>query len=125
MLYRASNPDTHLGAFYGNAIADWTGTLMIVVATKYLRESRSAESRRPHPREQSALGRAIHRHSLTLALLASGAIWVVLFGRSDATGRVGEVLGNLVSEWTQLLGLVLMTTFAHEAGSKEDAASAR
>jgi hypothetical protein len=23
VLYRRSNPDTHIGAFFGNAIADW------------------------------------------------------------------------------------------------------
>lgn len=118
-LYRHANPDTHIGAFYGNAIADWTGTLMIVVATKYLRESRSSQSRRPHPRERSAVGRALARHSLTLSLLGSGILWVVLFGRSDPTGKSGAVLGNIVSEWTQLLGLVVITKYAREAGSKE------
>ena len=44
MLYRQSDPDTHLGGFFGNAIADWLGTLVIVIATKYLHEIGSAES---------------------------------------------------------------------------------
>ena len=30
----------------------------------------------------------------------------------------GQVVGNLVSEWTQILGLVLMTKRLMEVGSK-------
>jgi len=37
-LYSRSDPSTHLGAFFGNAIADWTGTLLLVIATKYFFE---------------------------------------------------------------------------------------
>jgi hypothetical protein len=32
-LYCVSNPSTHLGSFFGNAIADWTGVLVTVVMT--------------------------------------------------------------------------------------------
>ena len=38
VLYRQSNLDTHIGAFFGNAIADWTGVLITVVMTKHLYE---------------------------------------------------------------------------------------
>jgi hypothetical protein len=31
------------------------------------------------------------------------------------------VIGNIVSEWTQVLGLVLITKYAREQGSKESA----
>jgi hypothetical protein len=31
----------------------------------------------------------------------------------------GQVVGNIVSEWTQVLGLVLMTKRLIEVGSKE------
>ena len=31
----------------------------------------------------------------------------------------GQVVGNLVSEWTQILGLVWMTKILMEVGSKE------
>jgi hypothetical protein len=55
-LYRVSGPGTHLGSFFGNAIADWTGVVVMVLATKYLYESGSAESRRP-PR--NVLGPAV------------------------------------------------------------------
>jgi hypothetical protein len=37
----------------------------------------------------------------------------------DAQGKWGEVVGNIVSEWTQVLGLVLLTKRLVEAGSKE------
>jgi hypothetical protein len=30
LLYTQSNPATHLGSFYGNAIADWTGVFVTV-----------------------------------------------------------------------------------------------
>ena len=32
-LYVRGDPSTHLGAFYGNALADWLGTFVIVIAT--------------------------------------------------------------------------------------------
>jgi hypothetical protein len=37
-LYWRSNPSTHVGSFFGNAIADWTGVLVTVVMTKHLYE---------------------------------------------------------------------------------------
>ncbi len=33
-LYSRSDPQTHLGAFFGNSIADWLGTLTLVLITK-------------------------------------------------------------------------------------------
>ena len=47
LMYARSDPKTHVGAFYGNAMADWLGVLVFVVATKYFVEIGSAESRRP------------------------------------------------------------------------------
>ncbi len=49
VLYIHSNPGTHLGAFFGNAIADWTGLLVSVLATKFLYEVGSVESRSAAP----------------------------------------------------------------------------
>ena len=34
VLYYLSNPDTHIGSFFGNAIADWTGLLVSVLAAQ-------------------------------------------------------------------------------------------
>jgi hypothetical protein len=119
LLFVRADAKTHVGTFYGNAIADWLGTLMIVLGTEFLRESRSAESRRPRPRGRSKPRVFVERHSLTIVLLLSGAVWVWLFARADTDSKPGEVFGNIVSEWSQLLGLVLVTKYAREAGSKE------
>ena len=112
VLYTRGDPKTHLGAFYGNATADWLGTLVIVVATKYLHEIGSAESRPPHPKSHSAVVCFLVDHSLTIALLVTGALWAVLYARIDANGKAGQVVGNIVSEWTQIFGLVVMTLAA-------------
>ena len=37
----------------------------------------------------------------------------------DANGKTGQVVGNIVSEWTQVLGLVVMTKYLGETRSKE------
>jgi hypothetical protein len=119
LLYRGADPGTHLGGFYGNAIADWLGTLIIVIATKYLYEIGSAESRKPHPGSRSPLACFCIDHSLTIALIVTGIGWAVAYARMDPQGKYGQVVGNIVSEWTQILGLVLMTKYLGEFGSKE------
>lgn len=118
-LYLRSDPRTHWGAFFGNAIADWLGTLVIVIATKYFYEIGSAESRPPHPKSRPPLARFLIDHSLTIVLLATGALWIAAFARMDADGKAGQVVGNIVSEWTQVLGLVMMTKYLRETRSKE------
>src|SRR5262245_17679215 len=65
--------------FYGNALADWLGSLMIVITTKYFYEAGSPESRRPHPRTRSALMRFVIDHSLTIVLVITGAAWAALY----------------------------------------------
>ena len=119
VAYSHADQTTHLGTFYGNAIADWLGALVVVIATKYFYETGSAESRKPHPRMHVRLGRFLVRHSLTLVLLATGAVWVVVYTRSDVNSKYGAVAGNIVSQWTQILGLVLITKYAWEVRSKE------
>jgi hypothetical protein len=37
----------------------------------------------------------------------------------DSEGKWGQVVGNILSEWTQLLGLVLLTKRLIEKRSKE------
>jgi hypothetical protein len=37
----------------------------------------------------------------------------------DPESKWGQVVGNIVSEWTQLLGLALMSKKLMEVGSKE------
>ena len=53
-LYCRSNPTTHLGSFFGNAIADWTGVLVTVVMTNHLCEKGSTESQQPKGNARSA-----------------------------------------------------------------------
>jgi hypothetical protein len=118
-LYLRGDPSTHIGAFYGNALADWLGSLMIVIATKYLYELGSPESRKPHPRTRSRLIRFAVDHSLTIVLVVTGVAWAALYSALDPQGKAGQVVGNIVSEWTQLFGLVIMTKYLYEIGSKE------
>jgi hypothetical protein len=118
-LYRMSDPSTHLGSFFGNAIADWTGVLMTVVMTKHLYEKGSGESKQPKGRVPSPVVEILREHSLTLFLLATGIVWVFVFRAMNPESRWGQVVGNIVSEWTQVLGLVLMTKRLFEVGSKE------
>jgi hypothetical protein len=117
-LYRGSNPATHIGSFFGNAIADWTGVFVTVVMTKYLYEKGSAESKQPKGKVPSAAVEFLREHSLTLVLVITGIGWVLAFRAMDPGSKWGQVVGNIVSEWTQILGLVLMTKRLMEAGSK-------
>jgi hypothetical protein len=119
ILYLRADPQTHWGAFFGNATADWLGTFIIVIATKYFYEIGSDESRSPHPASRNAFVCFLVDHSLTLALIITGAMWIVAYARMDANGRAGQVVGNIVSEWTQVLGLVVMTKYLGETRSKE------
>lgn len=112
-LYSVSNPDTHFGSFFGNAIADWTGLVVMVLATKFLYEQGSKESR------QKPGMSFLREHSLTIFLLVTGAGWVALFAHSDTQGKWGQVVGNIVSEWTQILGVVVLTKRLQEVYSKE------
>ena len=118
-LYRWSNPSTHIGSFFGNAIADWTGVFVTIVMTKFLYEKGSAESKQPKGRVRSAILEFLREHSLTLFLVITGIGWVVAFRAMDSESKWGQVVGNIVSEWTQILGLVLMTKRLIEVGSKE------
>jgi hypothetical protein len=119
LMYRRSDPSTHLGSFYGNAIADWLGVLVFVIASKYFFEIGSGESRKPARHFHERIFRLLIDHSLTIALTLTGAAWVVVYARSDVDSRWGQVVGNIVSNWTQVLGLVIITKYAWEIGSKE------
>jgi membrane protease YdiL (CAAX protease family) len=119
VLYRWSNPSTHLGSFFGNAIADWTGVLVTIVMTKFLYEKGSAESKQPKGILPSKAVEFLREHSLTIFLIITGIGWIVAFRGMDPGSKWGQVVGNIVSEWTQILGLVLMTKRLIEVGSKE------
>jgi hypothetical protein len=118
-LYCVSSPSTHIGSFYGNAIADWSGVVVTVLATKYLYEKGSAESRRlPKTVLRPAL-EFLLEHSLSIFLLITGIGWVILYIAMDSESKWGQVVGNIVSEWTQIFGLVVLTKHMIEKHSKE------
>ena len=119
LLYSRPNPGTHWGSFFGNAIADWTGLLVTVLATKFFFEIGSAESRRPPHHWLRPAAEFLQDHSLTIFLVVTGAGWIWLFAVSDPTSKWGQVVGNIVSEWTQIFGMVLLTKRLLEFHSKE------
>jgi hypothetical protein len=90
-----------------------------VLATKYLYERNSAESR---PLPKSILQPAsvfLRDHSLSIFLLVTGIGWVTLYIVMDCNSKWGQVVGNVVSEWTQIFGLVVLTKRMIERHSKE------
>ena len=120
VLYIGSKPTTHVGSFFGNAVADWSGVVVMVVATKYLYERGSVESRQPpHGHPLRPILRILQEHSLTIFLVLTGIGWAFTYAAMDSESKWGQVVGNIVSEWTQILGLVLMTKRLIEPGSKE------
>jgi hypothetical protein len=48
-----------------------------------------------------------------------GAAWIALYVSMDSEAKWGQVVGNIVSEWTQIVGLVLLTKRLIERRSKE------
>jgi hypothetical protein len=119
LLYVYADPSTHLGSFFGNAIADWSGVMVTVLATKHMYEKGSAESRTPPKEPMNRVLCFLDDHSLTIFLVATGIGWIILFKSMDANSKWGQVVGNIVSEWTQIIGLVLLTKRLLESGSKE------
>ncbi len=120
-LYSIFGPRTHVGSFFGNAIADWSGVVVMVFATKYLYEKGSAESRRPPRNLLSPVWERLRDHSLSIFLVVTGIGWVALYASMDSEGKWGQVVGNIVSEWTQIFGLVLLTKRLIERHSRESA----
>jgi hypothetical protein len=119
LAYRMSDPSTHLGAFFGNAIADWSGSVVIILGTKFLYEIGSAESRPLKARKANPLLELVYEHSLLIFLAVTGICWLGLYLRMSPGDKWGQVVGNIVSEWLQMAGLVYLTKSLIERGSKE------
>jgi membrane protease YdiL (CAAX protease family) len=117
--YQFLDPKTHLGAFFGNAIADWSGSVVIILGTKFLYEAGSAESRPVKNKERFVWLDFLHRHSLLLFIIVTGLGWAWLFLKMNPDSKWGQVVGNIVSEWVQMAGLVFLTKRLIEIGSKE------
>jgi len=110
---------THLGAFFGNAIADWSGSVVIIPGTKFLYETGSAESRPVKGKKRFAWLDFLHRHSLLIFIVVTGIGWAFLFAWMNAEVKWGQVVGNILSVWVQMAGLVFLTKRLIEIGSKE------
>jgi hypothetical protein len=110
---------SHLGAFCGNAIADWSGSLVIILGTKFLYEIGSAESRQPRGRKRNPVLEILREHSLLIFIGVTGIGWSLLFLKMNPESQWGQVVGNIVSEWVQMAGLVFLTKRLVEIGSKE------
>jgi hypothetical protein len=117
--YRLSDPKTHLGAFFGNAIADWSGSVVIILGTKFFYEIGSAESRQVRNRKSNRWIELLREHSLLIFLAVTGIGWLVLYLHLKPEDQWGQVVGNIVSEWLQMAGLVFLTKRLIERGSKE------
>jgi len=59
------------------------------------------------------------RHSLLIFIIVTGIGWTILFLRMNVDSKWGQVVGNIVSEWVQMAGLVFLTKRLVEIGSKE------
>jgi hypothetical protein len=51
--------------------------------------------------------------------VVTGACWVALYIHMNSEAKWGQVVGNIVSEWTQTFGMVLLTKRLIERHSKE------
>jgi hypothetical protein len=116
-LYLA--PGSRLHEFCGNAIADWSGSLVIILGTKFLYEIGSAESRPLRGRNPNPLLELLREHSLLIFIGITGIGWMLLYLKMNPESEWGQVVGNIVSEWVQMAGLVFLTKRLVEIGSKE------
>ena len=109
IAYIVSNPARHPGAFFGNAIADWTGVFVSVLAAKHLSERKVRQRLPPGSPLSAHISRLTHNHSLSIFLSLTGLVWLFLYLQMNVEAKWGQVVGSLVSEWTQNLGFVFMT----------------
>lgn len=92
---------------------------MIILGTKFFYEIGSKESRRVRGQSPNGAWEFLREHSLLIFIGLTGIVWLVLFWRMDPESKWGQVVGNLLSEWGQMAGLVFLTKKLVEIGSKE------
>lgn len=118
-LYLGADPQTHWGAFFGNAIADWSGVVLMVVGTKIFMERGSKQTKRQSAPNDTGVWRFLHEHSFSIFVIVTLLFWIALFAHQNPNAKWGQVVGNIVSEWTQALGLIFLTKRLYERGSEE------
>lgn len=117
--YSCTSSESRLGAFFGNSIADWSGSVVIILGTKFLYEIGSAESRPVTNRKSNRWLELLHGHSLLIFLAVTGIGWLIVYLKMNPQDKWGQVVGNIISEWLQMAGLVFLTKRLMERGSKE------
>jgi hypothetical protein len=68
-----------------------------------------AESRAVKRKEHPPWLNTLHRHSLLIFIIVTGIGWTILFLRMNVDSKWGQMMGNIVSEWVQMAGLVFLT----------------
>jgi hypothetical protein len=117
--YTCTSSASRLGAFFGNSIADWSGSVVIILGTKFLYEIGSAESRPVKNRKSNRWLELLHEHSLLIFLAVTGIGWLIVYLKMNPQDKWGQVVGNIISKWLQMAGLVFLTKRLLERGSKE------
>jgi len=93
---------------------------MIILGTKFFYEIGSSESKTFHAaKANNPVMLFLWEHSLLIFIAVTGIVWFVLFWRMNPEDKWGQVVGNLLSEWGQMAGLVFLTKRLVEIGSKE------
>jgi p-aminobenzoyl-glutamate transporter AbgT len=117
VMYSVTDEHSRLGSFFGNAIADWSGSVVIILGTKFFTEEDSVL----HCHVKRHLKHPFHHflwaHSLLIFLIATGLVWAGVYMHMKPDSKWGEVVSNIVSEWVQMAGLVFFTKRLIEKGS--------
>ena len=64
---------------WGNAIAGWSGSVVIVFGPKVLYEAGSSESKPVKSKERPVWLNTLHRHSLLIFIIVTGIGWTISF----------------------------------------------
>src|SRR4029434_9068237 len=93
--------------------------LSLFLAQNFFMKWAQPESRPVKGKERFPWLNTLHRHSLLIFIIVTGIGWAILFLRMNVDSKWGQVVGNIVSEWVQMAGLVFLTKRLVEIGSKE------
>jgi|SRR5271165_2266311 len=119
LFYLPSDPDTHWGSFFGNAIADWSGVVASIICTRILYERGAPGCRHRKAKDPNPVIRWIKNHTLTVFFGVTWIGWIILFDKMNPNSKWGQVVGNVVSEWTQILGMIWLTKLFYEEQVKK------